>query len=246
MGVNGGGLNHYVGQEKLAPMDSWSAIAFAKDWQAAIRLQQTPIWHYINTCQYRYDGQFSRYNTVPDNELTRPHMADQIYKSVRMGWMPFYPQFDQNTLELCKEARDNGQVARSQDLVAAALEKTKTPVSIDTSKAAVAREAIAAGAEIINDVTALVGDPTMIDVARDSGAGVCAMHMQGTPQTMQDDPKYDDVVEDVFESVECLACAWHRHRHCSPARRRSSPDRRLNRRRRRKYSALFDTGFGGR
>jgi len=108
VGKNGGGLNHYVGQEKLAPVDSWGAIAFARDHVAAARLQQAPLWHYINTCQYRYDGQFSRYNTVPDNDLTRQHTADLIYKSVRMGWMPFYPQFDRNTLELCREAMEGG------------------------------------------------------------------------------------------------------------------------------------------
>jgi nitrate reductase alpha subunit len=108
VGKNGGGLNHYVGQEKLAPSDSWGSLAFAKDWQGPSRLQQAPIWHYINTSQYRYDGQFSKYNTVPDNETTRQHTADQIYKSVRMGHMPFYPQYKQNTLELSKEAIENG------------------------------------------------------------------------------------------------------------------------------------------
>jgi dihydropteroate synthase len=71
------------------------------------------------------------------------------------------------------------------------------PVSIDTSKASVAARAIAAGAEIINDVTGLAGDPAMIRVAVESGAGVCAMHMQGTPQTMQVDPRYDDVVGEI-------------------------------------------------
>ena len=65
VGKNGGGLNHYVGQEKLAPTDSWATIAFARDWGDAVRLQQTPIWHYINTCQYRYDGRTSKYNTAP-------------------------------------------------------------------------------------------------------------------------------------------------------------------------------------
>ncbi len=104
VGKNGGGLNHYVGQEKLAPMESWSTIAFGQDHQAGSRLQQAPLWHYINTCQYRYDGQFSHYNTVPDNEWTRKHTADTIFKSVRCGWMPFYPQFNENTLELAKEA----------------------------------------------------------------------------------------------------------------------------------------------
>ncbi len=108
VGKNGGGLNHYVGQEKLAPMESWSSIAFAKDWQNAVRLQQAPIWHYINTSQYRYDGNYSRYNTVPENELTSQHTADSIFKAVRNGWMPFYPQFKQNSLELCREAVESG------------------------------------------------------------------------------------------------------------------------------------------
>ncbi|MCH7982061.1 MAG: nitrate reductase subunit alpha [Proteobacteria bacterium] len=117
IGKNGGGLNHYVGQEKLAPMDSWSAIAFAKDWQGPARLQQAPLWHYINTCQYRYDGQYSRYNTVPDNEMTRQHTADTIFKSVRNGWMPYYPQFKQNTLDLCQEAIDAG--AQDDDAIKA-------------------------------------------------------------------------------------------------------------------------------
>jgi dihydropteroate synthase len=76
------------------------------------------------------------------------------------------------------------------------------PISIDTSKAAVARAAIDAGAEIINDVTGLEGDPEMLPLAAESGAAVCAMHMQGTPQTMQDKPVYDDVVTEVFEYLE--------------------------------------------
>jgi dihydropteroate synthase len=71
------------------------------------------------------------------------------------------------------------------------------PISIDTSKASVARTALEAGAEIINDVTALTGDAQMVEVASDTSAGVCAMHMQGTPQTMQDNPTYTDVVAEV-------------------------------------------------
>ncbi|HUE74026.1 MAG TPA: dihydropteroate synthase [Pirellulaceae bacterium] len=70
-------------------------------------------------------------------------------------------------------------------------------LSIDTSKAAVAKAAIDAGAEIINDVSGLE-DPAMIGVARQSLSGVCAMHMQGTPQSMQDNPFYEDVAEDIF------------------------------------------------
>lgn len=71
------------------------------------------------------------------------------------------------------------------------------PISIDTSKAEIARRALEAGVEIINDVTGLEGDPDMVRVARESKAGVCAMHMRGTPQTMQDDPSYEDVVREI-------------------------------------------------
>ena len=77
--------------------------------------------------------------------------------------------------------------------------KTSVPVSIDTSKAAVAREALAAGAQIINDVTGLTGDPEMVPLAVSSQAAVCVMHMPGNPQIMQIDPQYDDVVGEVFE-----------------------------------------------
>jgi dihydropteroate synthase len=73
------------------------------------------------------------------------------------------------------------------------------PVSIDTSKAVVAARALEAGAEIVNDVTGLEGDPDMLRVARDAAAGVCAMHMQGTPQTMQVAPRYDDVVAEIHD-----------------------------------------------
>jgi nitrate reductase / nitrite oxidoreductase, alpha subunit len=124
VGKNGGGMNHYVGQEKLAPMDSWGSIAFAKDWQGPVRLQQAPIWHYINTCQYRYDGQFSKYNTVPDNEWTKQHTADTIFQSVRMGWMPFYPQFNENTLEISKQAVKEG-ASDNKEIEAYVLKKLK-------------------------------------------------------------------------------------------------------------------------
>ncbi len=83
-------------------------------------------------------------------------------------------------------------------VIEALVRETGIPVSIDTSKASVARAAVLAGAEIINDVTGLEGDPEMLTVAVKTGAGICAMHMQGTPQTMQDDPSYDDVVADIL------------------------------------------------
>ncbi len=75
----------------------------------------------------------------------------------------------------------------------------RIPISIDTSKASVAEAALAAGAEIINDVTGLAGDLHMLHLAAESQAGVCAMHMQGTPQTMQHDPHYADVVSEIHD-----------------------------------------------
>lgn len=84
--------------------------------------------------------------------------------------------------------------------VVAGLGATGVPLSIDTSKAAVADAALGAGARIVNDVTAL-GDPDMAAVAAEHGAGLVLMHMQGEPRTMQRDPVYDDVVEDVTAAL---------------------------------------------
>jgi dihydropteroate synthase len=76
------------------------------------------------------------------------------------------------------------------------------PVSIDTSKADVARRAIELGAEFVNDVTALRGDPRLAGIAAESGAYVCLMHMQGSPLTMQESPRYDSVVDEVAAFLE--------------------------------------------
>jgi dihydropteroate synthase len=71
------------------------------------------------------------------------------------------------------------------------------PISVDTSKAAVAKAAITAGAVMVNDVTALRGDPAMADVVVQTGVALVLVHMQGTPRTMQQAPTYEDVVEEV-------------------------------------------------
>lgn len=79
---------------------------------------------------------------------------------------------------------------------------TEKPISVDTSKAEVARSCLEAGATIVNDVTALTGDPAMLDVVRATGAAVILMHMQGTPAIMQDHPHYGDVVAEVYQFLE--------------------------------------------
>ena len=78
----------------------------------------------------------------------------------------------------------------------------EVPVSIDTAKAEVARRALALGAELVNDVTALRGDPELAGVVADAGAYLCLMHMQGTPRTMQQEPHYDDVASEVAAFLE--------------------------------------------
>ena len=78
----------------------------------------------------------------------------------------------------------------------------EVPVSIDTAKAEVARRALELGAELVNDVTALRGDPDLAGVVADSDAYLCLMHMQGEPRTMQADPRYDDVAAEVAAFLE--------------------------------------------
>jgi dihydropteroate synthase len=88
------------------------------------------------------------------------------------------------------------ELRRVAPVVAAVAERTSVPVSVDTMKAAVAREALAAGAAIVNDVSGF-RDPQMIAAAAEFRAGVVVMHMRGEPATMQADPRYDDVSRDV-------------------------------------------------
>jgi dihydropteroate synthase len=78
----------------------------------------------------------------------------------------------------------------------------EVPFSIDTAKAEVARRAIALGAELVNDVTALRADPALAEVVAETGAYLCLMHMQGEPRTMQVDPRYDDVASEVAAFLE--------------------------------------------
>lgn len=103
VGVNGGGLNHYTGQEKVAPEAAWKSIAFALDWIGHPRLQNAPSFHYVHCDQWRYDP--------PDKDaavLGYRHPLDVQVNSVRMGWLPFFPQFNRNTIELVREAEQAG------------------------------------------------------------------------------------------------------------------------------------------
>jgi len=87
-------------------------------------------------------------------------------------------------------------------VVTAVARAVSVPISVDTSKAEVARAALDAGAVMVNDVTALRGDRAMVDVVAEAGAGLVVMHMQGIPETMQQAPHYDEVVRNIARFLE--------------------------------------------
>ncbi|MFE0576171.1 nitrate reductase subunit alpha [Streptomyces albogriseolus] len=110
-GVNGGGWAHYVGQEKVRPITGYSAIATASDWNRPARqMIQTAYW-YLHSDQFRYDP-FSA-DTLAAAGAGGPFAgkstADVIAQSARMGWMPSYPTFDRNPLDLADEADATGR-----------------------------------------------------------------------------------------------------------------------------------------
>lgn len=108
-GVNGGGWAHYVGQEKCRPVEGWSSIAFGRDWSMPPRLQNATSFYYFATNQWRYEE-------LPLGELTaatvdKPryqHSADYNVLAARLGWLPSYPQFDKNSLDIFDDATKAG------------------------------------------------------------------------------------------------------------------------------------------
>ena len=101
------------------------------------------------------------------------------------------------------------EISRVVPLITAIRAESDVRVSVDTMKPAVARAAVLAGAHMWNDITALGWSPDSAAVAADLGCEVCLMHMQGDPRTMQQDPRYDDVVEEVmgfmFDRIQTAA-----------------------------------------
>ncbi|WBU52335.1 dihydropteroate synthase [Paracoccus sp. SCSIO 75233] len=94
---------------------------------------------------------------------------------------------------------EDDEIARVRPVISAL--RGSVPVSVDTRKARVAQDAISAGAQMINDVSGFDFDPGMGATVAASGLPVCLMHAQGVPETMQDDPRYDDVLLDVYDAL---------------------------------------------
>jgi dihydropteroate synthase len=105
----------------------------------------------------------------------------------------------ESTRPYAEPVSEEVELDRVMPVIRRLVDSVELPLSIDTRKASIAQAAMEAGAEIINDVSGFEGDPAMVETAVATGAGVCIMHMQGTPQTMQDNPTYDDVVREVHD-----------------------------------------------
>jgi nitrate reductase / nitrite oxidoreductase, alpha subunit len=105
-GVNGGGWAHYVGQEKCRPVTGWSTLAFGSDWQRPARQMQGTVFWYLSTDQWRYDPFTSEVMASPlaEGRFTGRTAADNIALASRLGWMPSYPTFNRNPLDLADEA----------------------------------------------------------------------------------------------------------------------------------------------
>jgi nitrate reductase alpha subunit len=126
VGVNGGGLNHYVGQEKLAPQGSWAPIAFGGDWSGPPRLQNAPSFHYMHSDQWRYDGDLSDICAVDQAEhsMAHGHTADKQAQAVRSGWLPCYPQFNKSNFAVVDDAIARG-AGNDQEIVADVVRQLK-------------------------------------------------------------------------------------------------------------------------
>ncbi|HZK35499.1 MAG TPA: nitrate reductase subunit alpha, partial [Aeromicrobium sp.] len=118
MGRNGGGWAHYVGQEKCRPITGWISLANALDWARPPRTMTGTTYWYMHTDQWRNDGYSADSLSSPlaEGHLAGMHTADTIAQSARNGWMPFFPQFDMNPLDLADEATAAVAEGRAADV----------------------------------------------------------------------------------------------------------------------------------
>ena len=115
-GVNGGGWAHYVGQEKVRPLEGWQMVSFGLDWTRPARQMQGTDFFYLVSDQFRYEDLETRTLSSPlRGRFHDVHPADMNALAARLGWLPSYPQFDQSSLDVVDEARERG--ARTEEEV---------------------------------------------------------------------------------------------------------------------------------
>src|SRR5690606_15078752 len=105
-GVNGGGWAHYVGQEKVRPLEGFQQIAFANDWVKSPKLMNGTSFFYFATEQFRYEYDFDDRETDWGSQYSTMHPDDFNAMSARLGWLPSFPSLSQNTLDVMKDARE--------------------------------------------------------------------------------------------------------------------------------------------
>ena len=133
-GVNGGGWAHYVGQEKVRPLSGWTTLTVAADWLGPPRLQNGTSFYYFAIDAWRYELLDMQKMCAPGQENSLPaHPADCNAVAARLGWLPFYPQFRQSSLQVCEEAQENG-AKTDADIIRHAVQRIKSgdlPLAID-------------------------------------------------------------------------------------------------------------------
>jgi len=156
-----------------------------------IDLSQTPVWMgIVNTTPDSFSdgGAF----LAPERAVAQArHLVDQGAHLLDLG--------AESTRPGAEPVSETEELRRLLPCLAAILPEISVPISVDTTKAEVAEQALRMGARIINDISGLTFDPRMAEVCARYQAGVICMHIQGTPQTMQQNPTYQDVVPEVCE-----------------------------------------------
>ncbi len=157
---------------------------------AGLRMDRPQLMGIVNVTPDSFSdgGQFSSSAQAIEHAL---RMAEQGAAILDIGGESSRPGSDAITVA--------EELARVLPVIEALGTRTEALISIDTRKAEVARQALAAGAHIINDITAMTYDPAMIEVAAVAGVPVVLMHALGDPKTMQDDPRYDDAPTDIYD-----------------------------------------------
>ena len=125
-GVSGGGWAHYVGQEKVRPLAGWTTVTVGSDWMGPPRLHNGTSFYYFALDSWRHELLSMDKLTPPDRKGSLPdHPADCNALAARLGWLPFYPQFKENSLETCEKAAKAG-AASNEEIVAHTLERLKS------------------------------------------------------------------------------------------------------------------------
>jgi nitrate reductase / nitrite oxidoreductase, alpha subunit len=124
-GVNGGGWAHYVGQEKVRPSEGWNVVSFASDWGVPARLQNGTSFFYFATEQFRYESDINQENNTWSGKWNKMHPADVNAMSARLGWLPSFPQFSQNSIDIVKEIKEQG-IQDDQAVIEEVVKKIKS------------------------------------------------------------------------------------------------------------------------